>query len=250
MKRSLIAATLVIVAFQLSLGQTKGNKPNRRNSAEQRPIPKVDFLYPAPLGTIFDRTCPQLLNTQINPGWVQETVRRLPEFQAQWDREGPKYLSLILAEIGLKFPYREMQAALTVCPVSTMSMPLMINVRSFLSTAPSPAPPEFFSEVVFHELMHHYVSPVFASSALRKKYAVEPPVTLYHLHVMALEKFVLMKLGKTVELKHLDYLYRTDPPPSYYKRAWEIVNDIEGYEAFIKELKALATERGWHQTIH
>jgi hypothetical protein len=115
----------------------------------------------------------------------------------------------------------------------------MINVRSFLSTAQDPAPPGFFSEVVFHELMHHYVSPVFAVSALRKKYATEPPVTLYHLHVMALEKFALLKLGKADELKHLDYLYRTDPSPAYYKRAWEIVNDIEGYEVFIKELKLL-----------
>jgi len=128
-----------------------------------------------------------------------------------------------------------------------MSMPLMINVRSFLATAQNPAPPEFLSEAVFHELMHHYVSPVFATSALRKKYEKEPSVTLYHLHVMALERFALLKLGKTTELKYLDYLYRTDPAPSYYKRAWEIVNDIEGYEAFIKELKAIANVQSKNQ---
>jgi len=39
-------------------------------------------------------------------------------------------------------------------------------------------------------------------------------------------------------LKYLDQEYRTDPPPSHYKRAWEIVNDIEDYRAFIKELQA------------
>jgi hypothetical protein len=196
------------------------------------------MLYPSG-GTIFDRICPQLLKTQINPEWVEETVRRVPEFQALWDKQGAEYLSVTFAEIGLKFPYGEMQAALTVCPVSSMSVPLMINVRAFLSSEKSPAPPEHFAEVVFHELMHHYTYPVNAVSALRKKYAKEPPVVLSHLHVMAIEKFALSKLRKTEELKYLDYQYRNNPPPSYYKRAWEIVNDIEGYESFIKELKLL-----------
>jgi hypothetical protein len=56
---------------------------------------------------------------------------------------------------------------------------------------------------------------------------------------MAIEKFALMKLGKIEELKYLDYQYRNNPPPAYYKRAWEIVNDIEGHEPFIKELRSL-----------
>jgi len=245
MKRNptkLIVALFVLAAPQFILGQTN-HKPKGNVHIDEDPIPKLTFLYPAPFGTVFDRTCSQFLNTEIKPEWQQETVRRLPEFQAQWDREGPRYLSVTFAEIGLRFPYREMQAVLTVCPVSTMSMPLMINVGSFLSTAQNPARPEFFSEVVFHELMHHYVSPVFVISALRKKYEKEPSVTLYHLHVMALEKFALLKLRKTTELKYLDYLYRTDPPPSYYKRAWEIVNNIEGYEAFIKELKSVGSNQ-------
>ena len=99
------------------------------------PIPVVHFLYPAPNGTVFDRNCPELMNTRIDSGWVEETVRRLPEFQAWWDKEGPRYLSVTFAEIGLKFPFSEMQAALTVCPIPSMSTPLLINVRPFLSTA-------------------------------------------------------------------------------------------------------------------
>jgi len=30
-----------------------------------------------------------------------------------------------------------------------------------------------------------------------------------------------------------------------YKRAWQIVNEIEGYEAFIRELKALPKSAVW-----
>jgi hypothetical protein len=92
---------------------------------------------------------------------------------------------------------------------------------------------------IFHELMHHYVTPAYAISAFRKKYEKEHPQVSSHLHVMALEKFALLKLGKTEELTFIDRLYRNNPPPANYKRAWEIVNDIEAHEAFIKELQLL-----------
>jgi hypothetical protein len=236
--KPILAVTLLLVAPNLILSQTSDKKSNQGKRAEPIPIPTIRFLYP-PGGTIFDRTCPQLLKVHIDQKWIHETVERLQEFQALWDREGPSYLSVTFAEVGLGFPYREMQAALTVCPVTSMSVPLMINVRQFLSTQQTPSPLEHFSEIVFHELMHHYTYPVNARSALRRKYATEPPAVLSHLHVMALEKFALLKLGKADELKYLDYQYRNNPPPAHYKRAWEIVNEIEGHEAFIRELKLL-----------
>jgi hypothetical protein len=208
------------------------------NLAEAQLLPTVYLLYPAPDGTIFDRTCGATMKTEIDSKWVQETVRRAPDFQAQWDEQGPTYMTAAFAEIGRKFPFRQMQAVLTVCPVGSISHPLMINVRAFLSTAQKPAPAWLFSEIVFHELMHHYTMPVNATSALRNKYSAEPGQTLNHLHVMALEKFVLVKLGRSAELKYVDEHYRTGSPATY-KRAWEIVNDIEGHEAFIRELKLL-----------
>ena len=50
---------------------------------------------------------------------------------------------------------------------------------------------------------------------------------------MALEKLALVKLKKDSDLMN----YVNFNPA--YKRAWQIVNDIEGYEAFVKELKAV-----------
>ena len=81
--------------------------------------------------------------------------------------------------------------------------------------------------------MHHYGRPVLSSSALLKKYAGESPQTLNHLQVMALEKLALVKVQGNFDL--MSYV-NFNPA---YKRAWQIVNDIEGYEAFIKELKAV-----------
>ena len=194
-------------------------------------LPKIEFLYPAPFGSIFDRNC-----AAADASDVRETVRRVPEFQRQWDEEGPAYLRAAFGAIGKPFPYQEMQMTMTVCPgTSTMSVPLMINMRQFLSTAKSQPPNDDFAEKVFHELMHHYVHPVVAQSAVRKKYSSENPVTLAHLHVIALEKLVLTKLGKRDELKFLEEEYQGDPR---YKRAWEIVN-AEGEGALIEELRGM-----------
>ena len=211
--------------------------------AQQRtpPLPTIHLLYPAPEGSVFDRNCSELLKDApaIDRKLVEEAVRRAPEFQRIWDKEGPAYLTATFEAIGLTFPFREMQAALTVCPVPSMSLPLMINVRGFLASAGNPAPDSDFPRLVFHELMHTYTRSVNVSSALRKKHASEPPVTLNHLHVLALEKFVLTKLGRTAQLKALDERYRTRAPATY-KRAWEIVNDVESVDAFLAELKTAA----------
>jgi len=200
-------------------------------------MPKVDILYP-PGGSLLDRFCESDLKIPIDGEKVQETVRRREQFQEQWNSEGPSYMSTALAQIGLEFPYREVQATLTVClPVST-SIPLVVDAKPFLHSAERPAPPWEFSEVVFHELMHLYVSPVFGTSALMHKYRNDPPTTRYHLHVMAMEKLVLLKLNRVDELKVIDHDYRSGPDPAY-KRAWEIVNDIEDYQSFIDELRSL-----------
>ena len=213
-------------------------------AVEDRPIeiPKIDVVYP-PYGTVFDRTCGDFVKSGGGaPEEIAAAGKLRPDLQAEWDREGPGYLSVVRREIGLPFPYAEMQVVLTVCPVGTMSMPLLVNVRAFLpGRAATERPPAGdFSEKVFHELMHHYVAPVHATSSLRKKYEKESPVVVNHLHVMALEKLALTKLDKTEELRYLERLYRTDPPPAHYRRAWEIVADVEGPEPFLSELKAAA----------
>jgi hypothetical protein len=197
-------------------------------------LPTIHLLYQSPGGSIFDRNCSQITKTEIKREWVQETVRRRAEFQSWWDKDGPQYLRTVLKEIGRPFPYRAMQATLTVCPaVGSMGEPMFITVREFLSDASNPPPNWMFAVYLFHELMHQYVRPVLESSPLRKKYASEPQVVQLHLHVMALVRFALIKSGKDVELKYVDAQARG------VNRAWEIVNDIEGHEVFLNELKAL-----------
>lgn len=223
-------AALGSLAFFLNVSPTTGQD-----------VPKLTFLYPPPSGAIFDRSCRSVTAEGAAPELVAETVRRREEFQQHWNRDGPIYLTTAFKEIRLAFPFREMQPTLTVCG-HTMSTPLMINVSRFLSGANDPAPQEDFLETVFHELMHHYVAPVLATSALRRKSADEPPSVQAHLHVMALEHVVLTRLGKVDALRRLARLYESDPPPGHYKRAWDLVT-THGPEAFIEELKAVAARR-------
>lgn len=202
------------------------------------PVPKVHLLYPAPQGSVFDRNCTDLLRTEeaVDPRWVEEAARREAEFQRRWDTDGPTYLATVFRRIGHPFPFGEVQAAMTVCPIASMSLPLLINIRGFLASAGNERPDWFLPLLVFHELMHTYTRAVNAGSALRSKYAAETPLTLNHLHVLALEKYVLTALGRSEALRWLDHDYRVEAPAGY-RRAWEIVN-AEGVEAFVAELRA------------
>src|SRR5262249_12407555 len=158
-----------------------------------------------PGGTVFDRSCTAITKTTIPQGWIEETARRQPQFQGMWDKEGPDYLRVVFDEIGVPFPYQEVQATLTACDVGgSMSSPLLINVRSWMPGHQANPPAWRFAFVVFHELMHHYTRDLYETSSLRKKYESEPVVVKNHLHVLALEKFALLKLQRPEDLATLD----------------------------------------------
>lgn len=233
MKQILITLLFFTATINMVIGQSlkKGTAGNLIQ------IPKVDLIY-LKNGTPFDQACGQAMNIPVRQEDINEIFQRLSEFQALWNKEGPTYLKTAINEVGVDFPYKEMQATLTVCDFSSMSSPLIIYVKRFLSSAEKPLPLWAFPELIFHEIMHTYTRSVYEISPLRKKYATEVPVILNHLHSMALEKLVLVKLNKTEILQWLDIRYRNQFGPDY-KRAWEIVSDVEGYEAFIKELKAM-----------
>jgi hypothetical protein len=229
---------LFAIAFSAAIfGQHLAAQPR----AERPRLPVVDILYP-PVGTIFDRTCSTFMaKGEVTPDLIKAAGEAKPRLQAEWTRHGTQYLAAAMAEIGAPFPYSEVQVTLTVCAVPTMSTPLIINVQKYLPGAVKPEPEEDFSEALFHELMHHYVSALTTNSALKKKYASEPLLVLNHLHVIALERMVLLKFGETKELKLVEQTYLTSPSPGY-KRAWELASEI-GTDALIQELKDAAKKR-------
>jgi hypothetical protein len=208
-------------------------------AATPQPVPKVILVYPGPSGSMLDQLCPDLTKGQIDPRLVRETVERLREFQSLWDKEGVPYLEAVLSEVGINYPFRDVQVSLTVCSVvPSMGSPLLVQMRPFLSgTEEQPRPAALFPMYVFHELMHRYATPVRDVSQLRKKYKAEPVRVLNQLHVVALEKLALMKLGRLDILRSWEQLNREDRTPAH-QRAWDIVS-AESYQRFIEELKLL-----------
>lgn len=57
-------------------------------AAAKMPQPKVDFIYPGPHGTIFDRICKEWLHRDMNPADVKELLARKVEFEAHWEKTG------------------------------------------------------------------------------------------------------------------------------------------------------------------
>jgi hypothetical protein len=188
----------------------------------------------------FDQSCEQWRHTSIDQQWYEELRAKIKMFQDYWDHEAPLLLGTAIAAINKPFRYKEMLATLTLCPIQSMSRPLLINIRPFLDgpTQQQPRPLFLFAALVFHELLHTYVIGTRppGPSALMERYKSEEPVVQNHLHLMAVMKMVYLKLGRAEQLQQIIELDRTLGNPAY-GRAWQIVNDIEGYDAFVHELR-------------
>jgi len=79
-------------------------------------------------------------------------------------------------------------------------------------------------DTLFHELLHNYLDAYpIRDSALLERYASEPARVRNHLHLLALEKAVLIELGESEALEDVIDI-DSQLPNGYYKRAWEIVN--------------------------
>jgi hypothetical protein len=121
-----------------------------------------------------------------------------------------------------------------------MSVPLLINVRRFLEgpTQGRPQPMFLFCALVFHELLHTYIGRYDRlESKLVEKYSREPLVVLTHLHLMALMKRVYLELGRGDQLREI-VARDSAAEDAAYRRAWQIVDNIEGHEVFVSELKS------------
>ena len=177
--------------------------------------------------------------------WIDEAKGKTESFSQIWSIKGPELFNVIFDHTGLGFSRKEMTATLSVCPKKpSYSDPLVLNVTRFLNSYMSPTIPygdDDFVDLVFHELLHTWVVENLEFSQLRRKYRDEVPSVRSHLHLMAIQKFVYLKLQRPDLVEMLDRLYIR--MGGTYGRAWEIVQ-IEGHEAFIREFPVSADTSG------
>ena len=201
-------------------------------------LPHVKVEYDA----AEDVTCSKLPGGSIKEEWKAELLSREPKFIRLWEAEAPRLVAATEAISKKDFPPQEITARLTLCSVPSESFPetgrITMNMRYALrSFTPEPVSMRYKVNTLFHELLHIFLQrhPI-ANSALLKEHATEDERVRDHLHLLALQKAVLLKLNQADALKEViavDGML----PGGYYKRAWELVNatDTE-YLKYVAEL--------------
>lgn len=197
--------------------------------ASELRIPDLYFSY----SRLYDSVvCEQ---TPPRPVWIAELKEKMPHLDEVWTKRGPELFKVLFDQTGAGFSRKEMDATFSLCPgKASYSSPLVFNATRFLNSFMNRSfTDDEFSDLVFHELTHLWLVENLKNSDLRFKYKDEAPVVRNHLHLMAIQKFVYIKLGRPDLIAMLDRKYKSFG--GAYVRAWEIVQ-LEGFEAFIKEL--------------
>jgi len=206
--------------------------------ASHAAVPKVKVDY----SPSEDVACSAAPASPIKEEWKAEMLSRQREFVALWEAEGPRFIAATEAITGKSFPAREITARLTLCNAPSASFSgtnrVTINTRYALrSFTPEPVPLRYKVDTLFHELLHIFLDqyPV-KNSALLKQHAAEAERVRDHLHLLALQEAVLLKLDEGESLKGV-IAVDSELPGGYYKRAWEIVNATESeYLKYVAEL--------------
>jgi hypothetical protein len=186
-----------------------------------------------------DAACSLVRSGTIKDEWKAELAARQPEFEALWAADGPKMVAATEAVTGKPFPADAVTARLSLCDLPSQSIAgISVNMRYALkSFTATPVPMRYKVNTLFHELLHVYLAkhPV-QNSALLAEYAAEPERTRDHLHLLALQKAVLIKLDQPDALKEVVAI-DSQLPGGYYRRAWEIVNATDtAYLRYVAEL--------------
>jgi hypothetical protein len=197
-------------------------------------VPSISFSYAA----TFDGACAQQTKYKIDPAWVGELKSRLTEFTSEWAKDGPALLSTSEAIVGKPFQDKQVWVSLSVCSLPSVADPMLINMRfSLRSFTPTPLRDDVTIGIIFHELLHRYlIGKIPTDSLLLMKYEDEDDTVKSHLHLLALQQNVYLKLGRGDTLRRIIAKDRELPNKSY-GRAWDILESREKYQSFISELR-------------
>jgi hypothetical protein len=186
-----------------------------------------------------DEQCAAQRAYPIREAWKTELRARLPEFRATWEAEGPRMVSAASALTGKPFGEETLRVRLGLCDLPSQSFGTpSVNMRYALrSFTDSPVPMRFKVDTAFHELLHGFVARhTPRASRLLAKHPGENTCVRNHLHLLALQKAVLLQLRATSELEQVIAI-DSQLPSACYKRAWAIVNDADdAYKAYVAEL--------------
>jgi len=186
-----------------------------------------------------DHACGQRDKGEISPQWIAQLRKVLPEFEALWAAKSPQMLARASSLTHHKFAFLPDAVRLTLCNIPSQGIDEpIVNMRYALSTFTSePVPLRYKVDTAFHEVLHTQLRRFSAwKSKLLLQHLFEPACVRNHLHLLALQKAVLLSLGEHDALQQVVH-YDSQLPSGCYRRAWAIVNETEtAYEAYVAEL--------------
>jgi hypothetical protein len=201
----------------------------------QAASPQVAIVYSPSL----DAACALVRGDSIKDEWKNELTSRKAEFEALWATVGPRLIETTEAVTGQSFPKEDITARLTLCNLPSQSfVGISVNMRYALKSFVSPpVPMRYKADTLFHELLHVFLARHPASnSALLERHASESECTRNHLHLLALQKAVLLRLRQGAELRDVIAI-DGQLPNGCYKKAWAIVNAADDeYLKYVAEL--------------
>ena len=189
-----------------------------------------------------DSLCSMGSGNSVKEEWKAEVLARQSAFVQLWESEGPRLLATTEAISGKDFALREITARRTLRNSPSEPFPqadrVSINMRYALgSFTPTPVSLRYKVDMLFHELLHIFLSqhPI-KNSMLLQQHAAEPERVRDHLHLLALQKAVLLKLNEGDALRDVVAI-DSALPGGYYKRVWELVNATDSeYLKYVAEL--------------
>jgi hypothetical protein len=197
--------------------------------------PSVIVVYSPSL----DSACSLIRGGTIKKEWKEELASRKGEFETLWASVGPKLIQTAESLTGKPFPSEPVTARLTLCNIPSQSfVGISVNMRYALkSFAPSPVPMRYKVDTLFHELLHGFLSShPTPGSALFSEHAAEHECVRNHLHLLALQKAVLLQLQEPELLQQVISI-DGQLPNGCYKKAWALVNTTETeYLKYVVEL--------------
>lgn len=185
-----------------------------------------------------DSICSIARGPHIEDEWKAELESRLEEYRSLWRGVGPRLLAEAERLTGLSRPSGA-RVRLTLCDVPSQSLfGISVNMRFALrSYADTPVPFRYKVDTQFHELLHHMLhGHIPETSHLLALHSGEPECVRDHLHLLALQKAVLLRSGDQAALADV-IRYDSSLPRDCYKRAWELVNTSQTeYLSYVSEI--------------
>lgn len=164
-----------------------------------------------------------------------------PSLLSSWNQQAPMLFGAVFSCFNCGFKQKNRTSIITLgnsWSYGSKSF-LILGLFYYLDSVPwksSITKEDAFAMLVFHELLHIWVDDnVGNKSALLTKYGNEHLHVREHIHLMAIQKMVYHKLNRPDMIQELDESYRKFSMAEY-RRAWEIVNDIEGYKTVIQDI--------------